>query len=96
MNLGQIQSVHIPEPIGANEQVDVQGGITSTVTQSAPSRRHTLPLRVLEYGIYLSINHVVRVPALTSPPPLLGSSLRETPSVDDAVHVECSSRRLKL
>ena len=30
VNLGQIQSVQIPAPIGANKPVDVQGGITPT------------------------------------------------------------------
>ena len=36
VNLGQIQSVHIPAPIGANELVDVKGGITPTRFQEAP------------------------------------------------------------
>ena len=36
VNLGQIQFVHIPAPIGANEPVDVQGGITPTHFREAP------------------------------------------------------------
>ena len=36
VNLGQIQSVHIPAPIGAKEPVDVQGGITPTALSGGP------------------------------------------------------------
>ena len=36
VNLGQIQSVHIPEPIGAYEPVDVQGDVLPKRLLEAP------------------------------------------------------------
>jgi hypothetical protein len=36
VNLGQIQSVHIPAHIGANEPVNVQGDITPTHFREDP------------------------------------------------------------
>ncbi len=56
VNLGKIQSVHIPAPIGANEPVGVQGGITTTHFGGGAVVTHVLARWFEQCGLYTYIH----------------------------------------